>query len=278
MKDVIIVGCGIIGATVKKAMLEQGRKVAIYDSGEEMAGTKPSGGHLKPGWLSGMKKEDYEPAIELLEHLWDMDCSDFKVRPTGLKTKVYRVDTDVVIKTPRIKKRIVKVDTDEQYPVVVTEDGEHKCRLLVVSAGVWCRELFPDLFPTKKELQPKQGISFRFKGTCEPFIKPWAPYKQVVAHQQSENEIWVGDGSVIIPNNWDDKRTRQCLGRCRSALGFGKQKPCRQIMGLRPYCQNKGEPCYYHKVGRNAYVVTGAAKLGTVAAGWAARRLLDETS
>lgn len=274
MQDVVVVGCGILGATIAKAMRAQAREVVILDNRESMAGTLPSGGHLKPSWFSRMKRSEYEPAMELLSNLWGLREAEFTVRPTGMKTTVYRVDTDVVVKYPRTIGKVVEVSHFDNYPRVVTADATvYRCRLLVIAAGVWCSNLLPEIATIRK-----QGVSFRLRGTLEqPFIKPWAPYKQVVAHQQADEEIWIGDGSAILPQNWTAERTEQCLRRCRKAVG--ELHPLRRtITGLRPYCQVGSDPCLLRQLGRRAWVATGAAKLGTIAAGWAAKRLVDATS
>ena len=150
-----------------------------------------------------------------------------------------------------------------------------QAELLVVAAGVWTQYLIPSVFQDNK-IQSKQGVSFRMKHNLESeFIQPWAPYKQIVAHQQGENEIWVGDGSAIIEPNWTDERTQACLSRCKKAVG-GEPELIRTIIGLRPYCKhvNKNDPCLLTKASRRVWVVTGAGKSGTIGAGWAASRII----
>jgi glycine/D-amino acid oxidase-like deaminating enzyme len=82
MKDVIVVGAGIVGATVAKAFQAAGQDVLLIDSREPMAGTRPSGGHLKPSWLGGMKKAEYEPAMKLLDDIWGLEEAEFTIRPS----------------------------------------------------------------------------------------------------------------------------------------------------------------------------------------------------
>ncbi len=274
VRDAIVVGAGIVGATVACALRKEGMDVLLLDDGRPMSGTKPSGGHLKPSWFSGMPKSEYEPAMELLDQIWGMIPEEFRVRPTGINATVYRIDTDQVLRTDKTIETVTEIQHPNNWPIVITEEGrEERCRLLVVAAGVWCEELLPG---SANGLQRKRGVSFRFRGKLDqPFIKPWAPYKQVVAHQQSENEIWVGDGSAILEKNWTDARTRKCLGRCRASIGGEKEQPLEVRTGLRPYCKTGSEPCLVERVGKRTWVVTGAGKSGTIAAGWAARRIID---
>lgn len=270
MRDIIIVGSGIIGATVSAVLRKQGMDVLTLDDRRLLAGTTPSGGHLKPSWFGGMKKTDYEPAMELLDSTWELLAEEFKLWPTWVKTTVYRVNTDKVLLAPYTFATVQKIEHLDNYPVVRYLGGEERCRLLLVAAGAWCNQLLPQF-----NITAKRGVSYRFRKTLEePFIKPWAPYKQIVAHQQSAEEVWVGDGTAILDKNWTDLIARKCLGRCRSALGLGRDLPLRTLEGLRPYTTNNGDPCLFTSVGPRAWIATGAGKMGTIAAGWVARRLL----
>ena len=276
--DAIVVGAGIIGATVTKALRAQGRDVLLLDSKEEMSGTAPSGGHIKPNWIGGMAKQDYNDAMETLAKVWKIEEAQFKIWPTWIKAVVYRVDTDIVMTYgPYLRAKVTKVFTDREHPAVEFTNKGANCtaegKILVIAAGVWCDRLIPSCI-----IRPKQGVSFRFPGVVEPFIKPWAPYKQVVVHQQGPNELWVGDGSAIIPQNWDNDRTNKCMNRCKNALGMNEVEPIRTLFGLRPYCETNGKPCLLQKFGEHTWLATGAAKLGTIAAGWVAKEILDATS
>lgn len=268
--DCIIVGAGIIGCTVAKALQQQGREVLLLDDGRPLSGTRPSGGHLKPSWFSSMPKTEYEPAMELLNDVWGLIEEDYVIRPTGLTTKVYRVDTEAVLATESETAKVTAMVADGPVPSVVFCGKVHTCRLLVIATGAWAAELVPGT-----EVTAKQGVSFRFCGTlAKPFIKPWSPYKQVVAHQQTADQVWVGDGSAILPKNWDETRTQACFKRCSAALP-GMRGVSRTI-GLRPYCKaENGDPCLLQRLGPRAWLATGAGKSGTIAAGWAARRIVD---
>ena len=273
MRDVIVIGCGIIGATVGLVLRKQGRDVLILDDGRPMGGTAPSGGHLKPSWFSGMKKEAYEPAMQLLDDVWGLKTEEFVLRPTPLTTTVYRVDTDQVLQTERTVVSVTGLEHLQNYPLVKFDGGEERTRLLVVAAGAWCGELLEGL-----EVKAKQGVSFRFSGKLkQPFIQPWAPYKQIVTHQQTESTVWVGDGSAILPENWTEERTAACLVRCQKSLGLGFKK-LTATTGLRPYCNSGKDPCLLKQITSRVWVATGAGKSGTIGAGWAARRILDATS
>lgn len=280
-KDAIVIGAGIIGATIAQFLRVKGLDVLVLDSRHKMAGTRPSGGHLKPSWFSGIKKSDYEPAMETLDRIWGMSSEEFVIWPSPITTTVYRIDTDTVLS--RYGSTVATVTgirlEDSSLPVVEYREGselkETRTMLLVVAAGVWCRELLPGYFK-EGDLVGKRGVSFRLPHVLErPFIRPWAPYKQIVAHQQTATDIWIGDGTAILSKNWDETRTQACLSRCCNAVGLDvANTPARSITGIRPYYKGTGaDPCFCKLVAPRCWVATGAGKSGTIAAGWAANRI-----
>ena len=266
----------MVGCTVAAAARRAGADVLLLDDARPMPGSRASGGHLKPSWLGGMKKSEYEPAMKLLDEVWGLSSEEFVIYPLRVvSTTVYRVDPDAVAAYPRTEQRVTGIHNLEGNPEVRWNGGGARCRCLVVATGSWAGELVPEL-----KISGKMGVSFRFKGKLnKPFIKAWAPYKQVVAHQQSEEEVWVGDGSALLTENWTAERTDECMRRCRNTLPVGMRglEPAKVIHGIRPYCAiPDGQPCLIHRLGPNAWAVTGAGKLGTIAAGWAAGRLVNE--
>lgn len=302
MWDAVVVGGGIVGATVASALELEGCQVLLLDDGRTGSGTVPSGGHLKPSWFGGLPKAEYEPAMELLDRCWTLHSEEFAVREpllgsTLTHTTVYRVDTDQVVNRPKTLGRVTALHKLDNYPLVcyrtctdsdeggVEDDGfgssngsqfedhEVRCKLLVVATGAWAAQLVEGV-----QVQAKAGVSFRMPGTlAAPFVQPWAPYRQVVAHQQGDKEIWVGDGTAVLAENWSTERTTSCLTRCVGALGLNKgTQPLRTLQGNRPYCKTEGkDPCLLKRLGKRAWLATGAGKSGTIAAGWAARRIID---
>lgn len=278
--DVVVIGKGIIGSTVARALKNQGMKVKILDADKPMAGTPPSGGHCKPEWFKGMSKDDYTPALELLHEVWDVSSEKFSLLGmSGKWSTVYRVDTDEVIKQPYTKGTVTKIyQTSQGYEVRYRDKlGDYgiQCRYVVAAVGVFTEDLFPDL-----KVQEKRGISFRFNRVLKkPFIKPWAPYKQIVAHQQTEDTVWIGDGSAILKANWTPERSIECEKRCRKALGLlPGNKPLEIRTGLRAYCElpQKKNPCLFLEVKKGLFLATGAGKSGTIGAGWVASRLIQK--
>ena len=280
MVDSVIIGGGIIGRTIFEAMKAEGRKCLLIDNKNPMAGSLASGGHFKPSWAASMKPQEYEDSAELLDNLFGIKTEKFKMRPTGVRVSVSRIDMDQVNGMDGHTYGTVTGITSGARPTVsytLLEGNlkrEIRCRTVVVAAGVWCDRLL-DL---DRPISVKQGVSFRFRGTVKtPFIKPWAPYKQIVAHQQNRREIWVGDGSAILEKNWTRTRTKECEDRCQHALKF-KNGAIKTILGFRPYCNTDKAPCLCKHVQKNVWVATGAGKLGTIAAGWAAKLIMDKTN
>lgn len=275
MKDAIVVGCGIIGSTLSEVLTTQGLNVLTLDCKEKLSGTKPSGGHLKPSWFGGLKKDVYEPAMETLDSVWGLKEEKFMEYPKQVLTTVWRVDTDIVTSYPSTYGKVTHITQQEQYPIVTYLDSngkhiEERGRLLVVCAGYWTQELIPEL-----KMSGKMGVSFRVKGNLSTgFLQPWAPYKQIVAHQQGENEIWVGDGSAIIPKNWSTDKVTQSRDRCLDRLQMSQV--LKTYEGIRPYGKTGTDPCLMKKVGPSTWVITGSGKSGTIAAGWSSN-IIKET-
>lgn len=275
MYDVIVVGAGIMGATIGQAYRNQGRKVLIVDDSRPMAGTSPSGGAIKPSKLTGLNSEDEEAAIQTLRELYGLEEIQFEIKPTGgfVKVSTYQLNMD----------KVFDVETEgdiaqclEKGPAVKFQDmGVVQAKLVVVATGIWASELLPEVFDGKME--GKTGVSFLFEGRIkQPFVKPWAPYKQITIHNyrlDGRNYIWASDGSALKSENWTEERTNQCKERCMSALGITKE-PVEVTLGIRPFHKDKPKPCFLKEVRPNVWAATGAGKFGCISAGWAANQML----
>lgn len=281
-----IVGAGVIGATIAKALSEEGIDVSIFDSKKEKAGTPPSGGHISPDWLKDMSPDDYMPGIEMLEQVWGLHDESYRVlRKDGRYNKdqkMWRLDTDLITSFPsqRINVKRVEYGTGMK-PRIIGGDRlgamDFRADVVIACVGVWASYLFPELFKNRA-LQRKQGVSFRFnKKLKQPRIQPWAPYKQLVMHPQNKSSVWVGDGTAIIERNWTPERTTSCLTRCQAFAKTGL-KPIEVRTGLRAYCKlsDKRQCCLVMRPVPNLWVITGAEKLGTIAAGIMANRIVQE--
>lgn len=274
MEDAIIIGKGIFGVAIATALKNTGRKVLVLDNHESLAGSPPSGGHMKPSWFSGLGKSVYDPGLETLETLFGFTEEKYSIYPLpkGISVSVFRVDIDKALQFDHVVAEVTEIGllATREPEVVYMSKGKEvrvRCKLLVVAAGIWCRKLLPGLFP-KNDLVGKTGVSFRFTGQVTPFIKPWAPYRQIVAHNINSDLVWVGDGTAILEKNWTEDRVSQCESRCKSAIRINAE-PTKRILGIRPYYA-KNKFCV-ERIGNAAWVATGAGKHGTVVAGYAAQ-------
>lgn len=260
----IVIGGGIIGTTIAKALEDRGEEVLLLDSASPHSGTRPSGGHFKHSWAGKMPKNVFEDSRETLDRVWGV-----KVEGED-KNEFCRVDIDKVLEYHRKQSFVERIDVRRN--TVFTTEQTYKFDNLFVCTGFQTAFLFPEL-----KIQNKFGVSFRVPGKiAKAVIHQWAPYKQIVAHQQSRGRIWIGDGTAIIEKNWSDKNTEACRERCLRFLKKKMNTPCQQHVGVRGYMEhNKAHPCFYQKR-RNTRIIAGAAKMGTLSAGWAVNKIFKQ--
>lgn len=266
---VIVVGGGLFGSTIAAALVHQGRKVVVFDDCRPMNGTTPSGFLMKPSWFDGMGKEVHVPALKLLHELYDVKKLSFQIWPIGKATEVYRLG----VENPQHKLDVRLERVIQVYPdgVETVETGRHTgYDAVIIATGVWANELVGAV----PGLHGKTGVSFIVKSKVpHNVIRPWAPYKQIVAYNHPvDGDSWVGDGSAIKAENWTSEREQQCWDRCSRVYESPDPKPLR-LVGIRPMVKN-AKPCFLEKCGPY-WVCTGGGKNGSIAAGWAAHRLQE---
>ncbi len=285
MNDVIVVGAGIVGATIAEALRKfKNRQVLVIDDGKPLSGTKASGGSIKPSKLTGLSETELNPILDTLLNLFGYQKETFELRPVRklLKYDIYQLNMVNVFNIEKKLGRVINIgSTNDGKPgVLAIIDGEEMfipCNLLIIAAGMGCIQILPEIF-SKNTLTAKKGVSFRFKGTIkQAFVKTWLPYKQVTVHNfytKDGWQIWGCDGSALKPENWPTSRTDECLQRISRELN-----PQHELLavtpGLRSFHQAKAKPCYFEQVYQNVYVATGAGKFGSISAGWAANRIME---
>jgi hypothetical protein len=289
--DVVVVGAGIMGATIGEAFRKKvGLKVQIIDDHDPLSGSRPSGGCVKPSKLTGLGNDDFEEAMALMAELYGAEDVRFAIKPSGgfVKVNTRQLDMEKVFGVKHVHAKVHKIlDDPEDLPAVVYDlpGGTviSEANMLVVAAGMGCAKMFPEVFPDNT-LTAKQGVSFQFEGEVdEPYVETWAPYKQVTVHNVQTaggtTRIWASDGSALIPKNWTDERTFQCLERVTKSLrkaGYDVDEPVAIHTGLRPFHKAKPKPCFLEEVSPDIWVATGAGKFGCISAGWAAVQLLKD--
>jgi len=273
MSEIVVIGAGIVGTTIAKQLSKSG-KVLLIDAGLPDSGSLPSGGHLKQSWFAGLGRDIWEPALECLHTCYDLIEENMEIKGKDKTEKILRLDMDRFREDIKVTKdRVVTLkETTSKRPIVLLASGKTvRADLLVIAAGFWCNTLLPDVFAVQ-QITGKMGVSFRVRTSLKnPFIFTWAPYKQVVAHQQSKNEVWIGDGSAISPKSWDTERVVDCRIRCAKVLEVKQSLFYRRMVGIRPYFPNGH--FLFQKLGKCTYVVTGTGKQGTIVSGYAAHKI-----
>ncbi len=282
MSRVIVVGAGLFGSIIAKALELDGHIVTVLDDNRPMSGSKPSACLMKPSWFSSMGKDKHEPSLALLDKMYGLEEFDFKVRPSGIATSSYRIDPSKALLINRpgsyMEGLVTYVGPDHvKVSELKTETGVRNVTMradhIIVAAGVWCGKILAEA--AQWDIRPTAGIVFRTKGAqcSENRIDVWAPYKQLVGFQEYDDQVWIGDGSAILEKNWKDKRIAQSVARCEKfAHSLGVAGTTESIQGLRPYVKG-AKPCLFEQVSPKVWLATGGAKNGTIAAGWVASEL-----
>lgn len=273
--DCAIIGNGIFGAIIAKKLRKQGMQILTIDSNEKLAGSKPAACLMKPSWYAAMGPETYKPAMKLLEELYNVEKIEFqtkvkKVIVDWINPLSILIPADVNGRISEIYKfkdgwQIIRdCGNNSAYPVIRTKN-------IILAAGVWCNKILSNSgLPIVEDLKAQTGTSFKVLGqTLQPRIHIWMPYKQIVDFNISTTHVWVGDG-IAVPEYTDEHLLKSQI-RCANFLGTYVTDLI-PTTGHRPYVKN-AKPCYLKEHAHGLWVVTGGAKNGTIAAGWAAHTL-----
>jgi hypothetical protein len=284
MAEIIVVGSGIMGATIGEAFRKmENRDVLIIDDRRELAGTPASGGSVTPAKLTGLTDELVKPVLVTLEKLWGLRKENFVLKPTMglLKYDVFQTDTRLVHNVDQMLGTVIGYKKSGSYFKVQVKVGDdivtQTCSVLIICTGAFGKELLPEVYPDNT-LTSKVGVSFRFDGKIkQAFAEAWTPYKKIFVHpilkENGDWETWGCDGNTIIQPNWNDGYVQAAKTRIMKAMKSDIQ-PYRTIVGLRPFHSSGEKPCYLKEIEENVWVATGAGKFGCIAAGWAANELL----
>lgn len=269
--DAVVVGGGLFGSVITRALRSQGRRVMLLDDAREAAGSIPAACLMKPSWLT-MFGSDFKPCLELLDRLYGVQNIEFDLLSGKTAATVHWVDPKKVLSEPRSHARVEEISPEG---LVHTSRDTIRAPLVVVAAGLWANELLRPLNLEVPRLEGRAGVAFLWRGQLErPFIRAWAPYKQLVAFNYDSEHIWIGDGSSIKSENWTEEHTRRSLLRCATALGRS-DSPAKTLFGIRPYV-SRATPCYLMRHRKGFWSVNGGAKNGTMGAAWAAWTMLKE--
>lgn len=272
--DTVVVGAGLFGNIAAKALRAEGQRVITIDAKMDLRASPCAACLMKPGWFVNMTKADIDEALFLLNALYGVHDLPFQI--LGFSRTVHWVNPREVLYEPDLLGAVVDIkDTDDGYHVRV--HGLNTQRTIyvivatnvVVAAGIWTDSL---VSLGGARMEGKAGAAFTYRGKLDKaIVQPWAPYKQIVAFNRDEDEIWIGDGSAIIPTNWTGARMQQSEERCRPYAQGAEL--VQRLSGIRPYAKTP-DPCLMYEAMPRLWAVTGGAKNGTMAAAWAANQLI----
>ena len=279
----VVVGGGLFGCITAAALRSIGENVVVIDDHRPRRGSDPAACLIKPGWVSSMPKEQFDQSIKLLDDLYGVQDIHFQVN--GLVTsKVFWVDPKSILKKPDVVGTVLGVfgTRTDGWKIQFNADDEDGnsfdnprtiyAQKVILCCGAWAEELAKGVVSVVGQV----GQASSYLGqVATPTIDVWAPYKQLVKFNRTPQHVWVGDGAAIITKNWDAGHISRNEERCDRAAG-GLPLVQRQT-GIRPYVKD-AKPCFLKEASPDLWVLTGGAKNGTVAAAWAARRLMESAA
>jgi glycine/D-amino acid oxidase-like deaminating enzyme len=280
--DTVIIGGGLFGKMIAKALSVDGQTVLVVDRGERLAGSRPAACLIKPSWLGGMG-EHRDPAMRKLSELYDVQELEFAVGALGVKIKmekVFWVDPSTILRGGE-PTNVLDADVqvinklDHGWEVSMLINGgqyEATARNVVVAAGVWTEQLLPQF---RQTAQWGGALLYRNAKIKQPFIRPWAPYKQLVAFNRGDG-LWVGDGSALKHANVTKERMVETFNREAHAVDLNIWQAS-ELEGLRPYTRDH-KPCLLEEVEPSLWAASGGAKNGTIAAAHCARVISEKLS
>lgn len=269
MHEFVIIGAGLFGSIITRALRYSGLDVLLIDDYRPEAGSHPAACLMKPGWFSSMGKAVYDPALETLDRLYDLRELSFKLGPAS--TSVFWV-SPVDILSEEVTQDAVKRVTPRgaAWHLACRSGAELEARTVIVAAGIWTQLLVPEV-----QQRGLAGVAFLYpnQNLETPFIRPWAPFKQIVGFNRGDG-MWVSDGTSILRSNWSATYEEKSRERCTAASGAtGEPKV---LFGIRPFHEQK--PCLLQEARPRLWVASGGAKNGTLAAAWCAHELTRRLS
>jgi glycine/D-amino acid oxidase-like deaminating enzyme len=273
----LIIGAGIFGTTIAAELQSEGFEVEVIDDADSESGTSASGFLMKDSWFSSFRGDEVAKAYQLLEDLYGLDSTKFSVEPVGVPVEVQsirRSDFQRVRDLLPIRRKVLR--SVDPSGMVWDSDGDYESfDRVIVAAGYRSKELVR-WHREAQELEAKMGVSFEVPGsTSSSRIRPWAPYKQLVAHPIEPGRTWVGDGTAILKKNWTLEHVLRAKKRCMEFLGYVREDPiCFERIGVR--CMSHRKPALVERISPHVLIATGGGKNGTIAAAWAAQQIVRE--
>lgn len=277
MFDAIVVGAGIFGSLITRGLRQFGMSVLTLDAKLENSGSRPAACLMRPGWFASLGKDIYEPALARLDTLVGVHDLTFRVNSLATATVHWCDPKGVLLDQNEVRSgRVFSIATIGKSKSVTYSVGgglpkNARAKHVFIATGIWT----PTLYNIGVDVSAQAGVAWLWphEKIEEPFVRVWAPYKQIVAFNRGDG-LWVGDGLSI--KNWSTAYRDKSYYRCSDAVGITRKSlvvsPV-ELFGYRPYVKD-AKPCFLKEVEPNLWVVTGGAKNGTLAAGWCVDQIL----
>lgn len=278
----IVIGSGLFGQLIAKGLRVAGYDVTVLDNRQPMAGSPAAACLIRKEWCGKLPDGVFDAGMKFLgEHYQVEEKILFNLGAGGKKLSAFWVDPRDMLKPKSVDCTVTglqRVGMNKPWGVDLVQDDLVIPRdtlgadLVVVAAGYWSQELVPwvDL-----GLTGRTGSAWLYPGLHQqPFIIPWAPYKQIVGFDRGDG-YWVSDGSAIKPENWTAQRKSASFMRC-ALVGAAEMLVPKELTGIRPY--TKESPCFCKQVAPGLWVATGARKNGTLLGAWCAQKIAKEST
>lgn len=274
--DYIVIGAGLFGSAIAKALIAKGEVVLIVDSRHPMAASKCSFGIWKDGWINqtiqpfvaagmadleriadGIKEvEFYNVEKDRIDIFKQIDCS-----------KILVGKEDVLVgEVKDINKGNIVLDLPDGERI----DVEYK-KGVIVAAGA----MTPHVLSLAEKATNIHEIDKNWGATLDLNIKldgnrmsQWAPYRQSVLVKIG-NHYSFGDGATVKNPKISDPRIEKASNRLLTHLediltvGIDPEKITAVNEGLRPYLK-KGTTSFINQHAPWLWSATGGAKNSTI--------------
>lgn len=276
MIDAVVVGAGIFGSLITRALRTSGLEVLTLDAKHKESGSAPAACLMRPGWFTSLGKDVYDPALKMLDKLVGVQDLTFRFNKMVTGTVHWCDPKRVLLDQNEVRTgNVFRLWQEKDYWLVSYSSKElepriAKAKLVIVATGIWTPMLLPEI-----KVEGQGGVAWLWphEKIEEPFVKVWAPYKQIVAFNRGDG-LWVGDGLSV--RNWSPAYRDQSYRRCSEAVKPSTTSTVGgplELFGYRPYVKD-AKPCLLKELKPGLWVATGGAKNGTLAAGWCADQIV----
>jgi glycine/D-amino acid oxidase-like deaminating enzyme len=302
---ILIVGAGIFGMVLAKVLKSEGYEIHVADDNREGSGSSAAGCLMKPSWVSELSKEQYSESMSTLESIVNVKDVPFLSSFSFGKFSVNapKLVTDVRFTNPEeLLGRVEGIQFHDGEIVRIAQEGNKFTAIMndpswgysgtafdkvFVCAGVWSRVLVRRFITENShrlcDLTGMTGASVRWSPAelSSGHMSFYTPYKQAVVFNIARGVVWGGDNCTVSSDKYNEEFKCRTVERCMNlviAKGSHKTKDFESLrqqvtVGHRPFVKH-ALPSLVEEIIPGLWVNTGGAKNGTLAAGWAANKIL----